>query len=1396
MTTTTVDAARPVWRLRRLAVCAGLVAFAFLQEPGLVAMDTKIDLAVRPADWLARSMHVWNPDGTFGQLQNQTYGYLWPVGPFFAGGDALGLPAWVVQRLWWALLLCVAFLGVVALADRMGVGGPASRLVAGVAFALSPRIITELGPISVEAWPTAIAPWVLVPLIPLARGAPLRRAVCLSGLAVACAGGVNATAVFAVVPLAALWLATAVPVGRRLLALGAWCLAVLAATFWWLVPLFILGRYSPPFMDYIETAGVTTRVTDTVTVLRGASHWLAYGRSWDAGAQLAMDRLPIVATLVVAGLGLAGLARRGMPHRRFLVTGLILGVALVALGHVGTVDGLFAAAQRDFLDGAGAPLRNVHKFDVVLRLPLVLGLAHLVELGRRRAAIAGPGWHRARKQAAVVGAAAVAGIVGVASPAFAVGLPPDGSVREVPGYWREAGAWLDARLGDGRVLVAPGARFPRYTWGSPADEITQPLLDSSWAVRNSIPLTPPTTIRLLDAIESTVATGAGSAGLADVLARSGVQYVLLRSDLDYGASRAVRPVIAQQALDRSAGLRRVAEFGPLVGGRPAADAAVSDQGLDRPVRALAVYEVVRDVEPAVAYDSLAVRTVVGGPESLLDLAAAGQLGDAPTVLAGDRPADFSGPTVLTDGLRRRELTFGLLHDNASATSEAGRRFALGGAVHDYLPAWGDEQAAVVRFRGIETVTASNSWAQAHALTGARPAHQPFAALDGDPATSWRTSPSAPTRQWLQVELDQPRRIGTVHIRFDAGADELPTKVTVSTGGERTTVDSFDGVVTVRLPGVLPAKRVRVTIEEALTMRTGQGRVGIAELTIPGVRAERTIVAPPGPASDQPAPVVVSAAPTVPSCFFPDGAPVCADGVARASEDGGVIDRVVTLPAGADYSAAVWVRSRPGRALDELLDADVAQARSGGLAPAVSVSSTALPDPAVRAGAVLDGDPATAWSPSADDTGAWLKLNWLTPRTITGLRLTTADSVARARPHRITAMGDGGTRHGVVAEDGTVQFDRPLRTDDLTVLFRSAAPVTSFDPYRRRVEALPIAIGEVATLPAGPPVRIDPAGPVSLPCGSGPTLSVGGVERRTAIVATRADLLEGREVPAVLCDSTPVPLVAGPLHVVAEAAPAFAPTRVALVPGSEGGASSGRTPVEVARWDSNDRVVRLDPYAGERVLGVRENTNPGWRATLDGRTLTPIVLDGWQQGWIVPPGLGGEVVLTFAPDRPFRIGLGIGAALLGLLLLGAVVRPGRRRPRHGAVEPGRRPSTLLPIVGGVALVTFGGVPAILMAVAGAVLLAIARLDHPAVRTGWTRAVAWLLPVAAFALAGWVGLDHADRHTAAAPQLLALVAATGLWLSTLSARSVAVAAADGRTRRRLGLFAHRRIGRSNA
>ena len=160
----------PLSRRWLWVVAAAALILTFAQSPGQISPDTKLDLTANPLRFLARAFNLWNSELPFGQAQNQAYGYLFPHGAFFLAGDVLGLPGWVTQRLWWALLLVVGFWGLLRVAEALGIGSPTSRVIAAVAFALSPRVLTTLGAISSETLPMMLAPWVLLPVILALRG--------------------------------------------------------------------------------------------------------------------------------------------------------------------------------------------------------------------------------------------------------------------------------------------------------------------------------------------------------------------------------------------------------------------------------------------------------------------------------------------------------------------------------------------------------------------------------------------------------------------------------------------------------------------------------------------------------------------------------------------------------------------------------------------------------------------------------------------------------------------------------------------------------------------------------------------------------------------------------------------------------------------------------------------------------------------------------------------------------------------------------------------------------------------------------------------------------------------------------------------------------------------------
>nr|MDT0667052.1 alpha-(1->3)-arabinofuranosyltransferase family protein [Micromonospora sp. DSM 115978] len=148
-----------------LGVAGSYVLLCLLQSPGKLAADTKMDVALEPWRFLERATHLWNSSSDFGFLPNQYAGYLFPMGPFFLTGKIFGVPPWITQRLWMALILTAGTWGLVRLADAMGIGRPSTRVFAGIAYALSPMFLGKIGSTSVALTGAAMLPWIVLPLV-------------------------------------------------------------------------------------------------------------------------------------------------------------------------------------------------------------------------------------------------------------------------------------------------------------------------------------------------------------------------------------------------------------------------------------------------------------------------------------------------------------------------------------------------------------------------------------------------------------------------------------------------------------------------------------------------------------------------------------------------------------------------------------------------------------------------------------------------------------------------------------------------------------------------------------------------------------------------------------------------------------------------------------------------------------------------------------------------------------------------------------------------------------------------------------------------------------------------------------------------------------------------------
>ncbi|WFF01990.1 alpha-(1-_3)-arabinofuranosyltransferase family protein [Micromonospora sp. WMMD964] len=1384
-----------MWRLRELLVCLALIGLCVTQSPGLIVPETKLDMALDPGGFLARATHLWIADWQFGSLQNQAVGYFFPMGPFFLLGEAIGLPAWLVQRLWMAALLCVALTGVVRLARALDLGGPASRLVAGAVFALSPRALTLVGTVSLELLPYCVAPWVLLPLVKGAAGGSLRRAAALSGLAVVCMGGANGAAAACAVLPAFLYVVTRAPGKRRLRLLACWTVAMVAATFWWLAPLLLLQRYGFPFLPFTESAAVTTGVTSLPEAVRGATHWVGHlvvdGLPWwPSGWALATVPWMALLTGLVACIGLAGLARRDLPERRFLLVAALVGLLTLTAGNLSSGGAPFAASVREALDGPLGALRNLHKFDVVIRLPLALATAHMLDTVGLIAVIrrfSRPTGMAPRRVALGVTAAA---LVAVAAGAGSAGLTAGGGFPALPEHWRQATGWLDRNAGPGTTLLVPGSNFAEYDWGRSLDEPVQPLLDSPWAVRSLVPAGSAGNARLLSAIDERLASGTVSPGLADVLARLGVRYLLVRNDLRQPVGAVAWPLLVHRTLDSAPGLSRVAEFGPGVGVPPDLGGAW-DYGLRKTYPAVEIYRVDRPTPRVTLADAAQPLDLVGAPETLLDLSDAGVLGNRPVILNGDGRAVTGAGTVLADSLRRREVDFGLLRGNISRTFTADDRPRQVRAVHDILdPAW-DASLTSAGYTGVADVRASSSAADVAGPAGLRdPSAGPFAALDGDSGTAWLTDGARkPVGQWLEVRFPEAIQVGFVDLQMvgDEVIGAPVTRVEVSTASGTSEHQVTDGG---RSPQqvTIPSGRttwLRVTIDGVSGVDVPGRRAGIRNLRVPGVTPGRYLRLPALPEAGS-APEVIALARKAgdrPACAVADDHYLCAPDLIRQGEETGLSPRRFDLPSASTAGLTGLARPVPATALavyDEMVGGQT-----------FTASSAWFADPVASSRALGDGDDGTGWLADPDDAQPTVELRWAKPRKVGWVRLRFAASLVAAPPRTLRITGDDGIREVAVDVDGVARFPA-LRTSKLFIAVTSTVPRSSRSTAFFEPQPLPVGLSGIdveGVAEANQPRGLDRT--VTLPCGAGPTVVVNGAAVPTTVSGTLREIRDLRPLRYRACaveptaksttkskarpavDADQVALRAGPNEISAPAdrfvvdSVILSGTAVAPVVGEP-----SRQTVTVLSWTDQHRSVEVGA-GGSSYLVVPENANPGWTATLDGVRLEPTRVDGWKQAWLVPAGAAGRIDLVFTPGRQYDIILRVAGGLLLLLVVAAVLPARRHRPSYPVVPSTLATAPLLAI----------GVPALLGGLLGfgcallVVLLHRRRMPTP----GWI----WVPAAAGLAIYGserwwlWrVGPEPVAELLAVLPTALLLVAVAALVL---------------RSRRVRGKYESRRQGR---
>jgi arabinofuranan 3-O-arabinosyltransferase len=1348
-------------------VLAGLGAFFFVvtlvQAPGLIVDDTKLQVVMAPWAWMRSSLHLWSLTVSSGSVQDQTFGYLFPMAPFFELTHLLHVPTWLAERIWLALLLTVGAWGVIRVAEALGIGKRWARVLGGVAYCAAPIVVTWAAS-SATLLAVMLLPWLLQPLVVGSRRGSPRKAAARSGVAVALMGGVNATVVLAVLPVGVLWLLTRERGSRRRALTVWWVVSVGLACFWWLVPTVLQGKYGYNYVPYTESAATTTSTASAFEALRGASYWTDYyhlGGPLIPGAwTLVTSAAAIVGTAMVTALGLAGLARR-IPERLFQVACLSVGVVVIAVGYGGSLAGPFSHQAQVLLQGGLAPLRSVAKFSPDVALPVALGVVWLVStvstastdrirfprrtwpgvrwrVAQRSPDVllpvtlgvawllwtvsGGPGrarradWSSVRSSVArrspdvllpvtlgvarlasaeadrrhreptssrprrngwrmVSGLVALVVVVLAAMPFWQRDLYPTGGFAAIPHYWTQAADWIQDHQGNQTTLLVPGATFGEYTWGKPLDEPLSVLTSTSVTSRSVVPLGSNGNTVMLSTVEDAIVTGTAQPGLAEYLSRSGIDYVVERNDLNLKLTGAPPPAVVHQALSESAGLTEVASFGPYLpasqvtrGALPAYDSPSSVHL--RPVEIFRVGPAVSEVQTFAASHPLVVS---GSSGSLLPLAGAGVLSGRPAVLAKDPEATGAASSpgatwAVTDGNQRRAVSFGQIDNSDSYLLGPGQRPGGSSAAIplNYQVVSGSDTQTVSAPIGASSVAATSVGSSP---LFNEPSEGPDSAFDGDPTTAWvATAAGQSVGQSLSITFDRAIPLAWIAVTPLNDTTMRPSirRITVTTdrGSVHPTIPDRDAPVGVDVaPG--STRHLTITIDAVRPPTTpsfiGPLGAGITDVAIPGVSFHSAMRLPiddpvdSSGASRNSIMVNLDAPVTNPNLDFIDRTTLLEP-----------IPRKVVLPQAMAAIIDGTAVPTPGQPLEALL---TFLATPPHQIVQITASSWMGGLPRFRPENLVEQSP-SPWIAGVGDPDPSLTLHWTGSVSVGSISL--GLSAQASRPTEVVVSSPAGSRRVTVPRNGGVVSFAPMTTDTLTVRFVGVTKGVTAVPISGIPLPLPVGLSSIGVpaLAATPPTPFSPSTPIALGCGSGPMVTIDGNAVSTSVTGTLGNLIDLQPMTIHGCTLAGVQLTAG-MHVISfPAGSPFLVTGLLARSPTATPAPGGSAPrsARVVTWSPSRRSVLVG--AGPATyLQVAQNFNPGWVATLGGRSLTAVRLDGWQQGWLVPAGGAGTMTMTFTPDHTYRAALLLGGLFLVLLAILAVA--GRGRSPAAPVGPRQR-----------------------------------------------------------------------------------------------------------------------------
>lgn len=1295
-----------------LAVFCYLLAFA--QRPGMAYSDSRAELTVDPGLMLDRIGSLWSTTADLGHVQSgQFVGYLLPMGSWFAGAQAVGIPLWIAERLWLGTLMALSAWGAIKLMDAL-YGRPRgiAHAVAGLLYAVNPFVIvfTSRGSVTLLAY--CVLPWMLVAAHRgLAEPRRWRWPVALALLFALAGGGVNAAVVVWILLAPVALLAYEVALRDRTIGDAqalAWRAAVcgIAASVWWMVPVTLQGLYGSQFLSFTEQPGSIWATTSLAESLRLLGYWVTYFGGGFGNVEPTMHvagtylfaTVVIVATFAVPliAFGSTRLTRSWRYSPFFVLLGVLTLLAMSAGFPEGKpLERAMTTAYYDF--PSVQVLRTGYKAGPLLALAFAaLGGAGSAALVARARA----GEMRVPRLGWALPVWALWPLVAVpviaALPMFTgKAIDRDLAYDHVPTAWRHAMSDVDKHVPPNtRTMIVPGQVFGVYQWGRTLDPVATALARTPVLDRNIVRYADARSSQLQASVDDEIQQQRLVPGqLPPLLALMSVGQVVVPTDGRPEQSGELPPADVDAALRAQPGFARpLAAYGSKRRFTPAAGRSGPTAVLPElrryagPVDTRGILRVESQREPTLLEgDADGVIEAAAHVHGLDPASALFYAGDLNAFSIRDRVAQ-GARLVMTDSNRRRPINASRFTENRGPTVGPADKLERELASYDLFPRGADDET-VALYSGLRYLRSPRALAFA-----ILPEYRPYAAFDGRLDRPWIASGQKSSQRWLEFALAKPKAVRSIEVY--PHADQLGRTLEIGlseNGGNERRIKLHAGWNTVPIRTArLDRLRIRI-VKVKDVFFTGRG--GLDEIRVPGVQVRERLRLPIHLAdstrgldlsrNDVSVLLERTTADVPYRAGNETGNPQADNPIDMVDAEPGIARRI-RMPVARSFRIDGWASFDPA-ADDTAFDALTALPAGWRM----TSSSRFEGIPANRASSAFDRDPSSAWIGDwVKGQSAWIELDAPRAFRVKSLLLNGKGVQDYYFPSRIRVTTDNGTTAVLrVGAYGNVDLPEAVRTRRLRIDIIKALPPAGFGGARL-LRGLGVSQISIAGLRVPTPKR---AGTFATSCGS-LRFRAGGSVVSGFVRGTIAQLDAGGPLPISTCGAKrALDLRAGDNDFDAPAGPLVRPDHVRLLSPAQRALAepSGTAPPRVvdAGHGSSTNIdgVRL-ALDGPSWLVLGQSFSTGWRAWCTDRSgrerglgvSQPI--DVSANGWRV----GSDCVkarFAFVPQRAATAAYVISAAALLALLVGCLVAIVRRR-RRGGEEPDAcvspSPSTHLPL----------------------------------------------------------------------------------------------------------------------